>query len=188
MSARRRFVFCLLPVAVAIGSAVGCAALLGPRTIEVSEAQLRQSIARRFPVKNRYLELLDITVSAPRVKLLPETNRLATELEVNSSDRLFTTPFKGSLAINHGLRFEPSDNTVRLANVQVERFELDGIPSGLRNQLNRIGSFLAEELLQDHVIHTLTPDDLKAAQGRGYQPGELKVTARGIALTLDPVK
>jgi hypothetical protein len=38
------------------------------------------------------------------------------------------------------------------------------------------------------VIHTLKPEDLKAAQGRGYAPGELKVTSRGITLTLNPLK
>jgi hypothetical protein len=183
MFTRRSFVSLLVAFAV-----VGCANLLGPRNIEVSEAELQQIIARQFPVKNRYLELLDITVSAPRVKLLPDTNRLATELEVNSSDRLFKTPFKGSLTMNHSLRFEPGDNSLRLADVRVERFQMDGMPSGLQGQMNRIGSFLAGELLQDHVIHTLKPEDLKAAQGRGYAPGELKVTSRGITLTLNPVK
>ena len=167
---------------------VGCAAVLGPRTIEVSEAQLQQHLAKRFPFSNRYLELLDITVSSPRLTLLPELNRIATELDISASDRLLRTPFKGSLALNYGLRFEPGDNTIRLDNVRVERFAIDGAPGAFHTQLSRMGALLAEQLMDNQVIHTLKPEDVQRVQGRGYQPGELKVTSRGIALTLNPIR
>ena len=42
--------------------------------------------------------------------------------------------------------------------------------------------------MDNQVIHTLKPEDVQRVQGRGYQPGELKVTSRGIALTLNPIR
>ena len=42
----------------------GCAALFGPRDVQVSQAQLQQAVERRFPLERRYLELLDVTVAA----------------------------------------------------------------------------------------------------------------------------
>jgi len=175
-----------LPVSAMLLSA--CAALFGPRTIEVSEAQLQQHIAARFPYDSRFLELLDMTVSTPRVTLLPDSNRIATELDVSVSDRFLRSALKGTLALNYGVRYEPRDHTVRLAHVRVEGFRIDGAPTVLQGQLNRIGALIAEQLLHDQVIHTLNADDMQALQGRGYRPGELKVNSRGIALTLVPAE
>jgi hypothetical protein len=166
----------------------GCAGVFGPRQIEVSESQLQQQIAKRFPYNNRYLELFDVTVSAPRVKLLADANRVATLVDITATDRLTRKPLKGSLDMNYALRFEPSDNSIRFAQVRVERFGIDGAPEVLQGQVNRLGALIAEQLLDDHVLHTLKPDDVKTAEGRGYKPGELKVTPRGIVLTLEPVK
>lgn len=164
----------------------GCAAVLGPRNIEVSQQRLQELVARRFPVTRRYLELFDVTVSTPHLTLLPEANRIATQLDVSATDRLLRRPMNGSMDLDYALRFEPADNTVRLADVRVASFLLGDAPSPLQNQLNRIGRLLAEEMLDGQVVHTLRPEDVKNAQGRGYQPGELKVTSRGLMLTLNP--
>ena len=164
-----------------------CAAVLGPRNIEVSQQRLQELVARRFPVNKRYLELFDVTISTPRLTLLPEANRIATQLDVTAIDRLLRRPMNGSMDLNYALRFEPADNTVRLADVRVDSFQIGDAPGPLQNQLNRIGRLLAEEMLDGEVVHTLRPEDVKNAQGRGYQPGELKVTPRGLVLTLNPI-
>ena len=164
-----------------------CAAVLGPRNIEVSQQRLQELVARRFPVNKRYLELFDVTISTPRLTLLPEANRIATQLDVTATDRLLRRPMNGSMDLNYALRFEPADNTVRLADVRVDSFQIGDAPGPLQNQLNRIGRLLAEEMLDGEVVHTLRPEDVKNAQGRGYQPGELKVTPRGLVLTLNPI-
>ena len=78
----------------------GCAALLGPRTVEIPEARLQQVLARQFPLRSRVLELFDINVAAPRLTLLPETNRVATEFDLAIGDRLLKTPYQGTLALS----------------------------------------------------------------------------------------
>ena len=164
----------------------GCAAVLGPRNIEVSQQRLQELVARRFPVNKRYLELFDVSIGTPRLTLLPEDNRIATQFDVTATDRLLRRPMNGSMDLNYALRFEPADNTVRLADVRVDSFLLGDVPGPLQNQLNRIGRLLAEEMLDGEVVHTLKPEDVKNAQGRGYRPGDLKVTSRGLLLTLNP--
>lgn len=164
----------------------GCAALMDPRDVEVSQAQLQQAVERRFPIERRYLELLDVMVAAPRVLLRPEVNRLATEFEVLVSDRVFHGQHRGTIALNYGLRFEPSDNSVRLTNVRVDRFEIDGAPALLRQQLDRLGVQLAEQTLNERPIYTLRPKDVEAVQGRGYRPGDIRVTSTGLVIALLP--
>lgn len=185
MAGRRRWMVGSV-VALAAALVAGCAALMGPRDVEVSQAQLQQAVDRRFPIERHYLELLDVTVAAPRVLLRPEVNRLATEFEVLVSDRVFHGQHRGTIALNYGLRFEPSDNSVRLTNVRVDRFEIEGASAVLRQQLDRLGVQLAEQTLNERPVYTLRPKDVEAVQGRGYRPGEIRVTPTGLVLTLLP--
>jgi hypothetical protein len=166
----------------------GCAALLGPRTVEIPEARLQQALARQFPLRSRVLELFDINVAAPRLTLLPDANRVATEFDLAIGDRLLKTPYQGTLALSYGLRYEGSDHTVRLSDLRIERAELReaGALPGVSRQLDRIGAAVAEKLLDDPVVYTLTTRDLEAVQGRGYQPSDIRVTPRGLTVTLIP--
>ena len=164
----------------------GCAALLGPRTLSVPQAQLQERIDREFPLDNRFLELLDVHVAAPRLTLLPAVNRLATECDISVGDRIFKVAHRGTIAMSYGVRFEASDNTVRLMDVKVERISIDGTPS-LQRELDRLGVQIAERALNDRTIYTLRPKDIEIAQGHGYRPSELRVTGAGLSITLVPI-
>lgn len=167
----------------------GCAALApGPRTIEISEAKLVELISRQFPFNSRYLELFDVSLSAPQVRLMPAENRIGTAFSYSLGSLLLgARPFQGRLDLSYGLRFEPADNTVRLSQVRVEGFDVPGVPPLYASRANRLGAVLAESLLQDMMIYRLKPEDLQAARGWGYQPGALNVLPGGLRLQLDPV-
>ena len=179
----------VLPALLA-GAAVlaGCAAVFGPRTVEVPQAELEQMLARRFPMTQRVLEIFDVTVSAPRLRLLPESNRVATDFDVGSTDRLLRAQHRGALSLSFGLRFEAADNTLRVTQVRVERVQIDAAPGPLQRHLERLGTLVAEQSLDDQVIHRLRPKDVEAVQGRGYRPSELRVTPRGLLVTLLPIE
>lgn len=168
----------------------GCAALQpGPRTIQISEAKLVEIISTQFPFNSRYLELFDVSLASPRVRLIPAENRIGTELGYSlGSFLLGSRDHQGQLKLSYGLRFEPSDNSVRLSQVRVEDFEVPGVPSAYASRASRLGALLAENLLKDLVIHRLKPEDLQAARGWGYQPGALSVVPGGLRLQLDPVQ
>lgn len=168
----------------------GCAALQpGPRTIEISEAKLVEIISSQFPFSSRYLELFDVSLSAPRVRLIPAENRIGTAFSYSlGSFLLGSRDHQGQLKLSYGLRFEPSDHTVRLSQVRVEDFEVPGVPSAYASRASRLGALLAENLLKDLVIHRLKPEDLELARGWGYQPGALSVQPGGLRLQLDPVR
>jgi len=99
----------------------------------------------------------------------------------------FSARMAGSLLVSEGLRFEPSDHTIRLVDVRVERFVIDGLPSSWQRQLDRLGKPLARGLLEDQVLYTLRPKDVAGLEGRGLRPGDLRVTATGLEITLRPV-
>jgi hypothetical protein len=168
----------------------GCAFLQpGQRTIDISEARLVELISGQFPFNNRYLELFDVSLASPRVRLIPAENRIGTELGYKLGSLLLgSREYQGRLNLSYGLRFESSDNTVRLSQVRVEDFEVPGVPQAFASRANRLGALLAENLLKDFVIHRLKPEDLEIARGWGYQPGLLNVVPGGLRLQLDPVQ
>jgi hypothetical protein len=161
-----------------------CAWLTTPSRVEISQERLQALVAQRFPVDRRVLDAIDLTVDSPRVLLQPERNRIAVELALRAN----TGPGRlaGSLLVSEALRFEPSDNTVRLVDVEVERFAIDGLPSAWQRQLDRFGRPLAKALLEDQVLYTLRPKDVAALAGRGVRPGDLRVTRTGVEITLAP--
>jgi hypothetical protein len=167
----------------------GCAAVAPPpRTVELSEARLVQLLARRFPVDHRYMELLDVTLSQPRLSLLPEDNRLRTALHyVLGPVVAGTRKVEGELVLTYGLRYEPSDRTLRVKEVQVERFDVPGLPERAA-RLSRLGSAVTETLLDDAVIHRFSAEDLSAGAGWAYEPGQPQVVPGGLRLRLTPVR
>ena len=189
---RRAFLTTLLISAFALLSS--CATLPPPpKTISVTEARLAQLISSQFPFNSEMLEVLDVIVSAPRIILDPVNNRINTVLDIsvagNSILGLFTDKqYKGVLDLSYGLRFEPRDATVRLADVRVRRLDVDGTPSAMRRPIEKLGAPLAQKLLKDYVLYKVRAEDLSATQGWGYKPGTFRVEPTGLSITLDPVE
>ena len=178
-----RAAFAALCAAIALSA---CATRV-PNTVEVPQARLQELIARRFPIDKRVLDAIDVTVDSPRLALQPESNRISIELALRAEGGgAIAARAVGSLVVSEGLRYEASDNTVRLVDVRVERFTIDGLPGNWQRQLDRLGKPLAKALLEDQVLYTLRPKDVAVLEGRGVRPGDLRVTATGLSITLLP--
>jgi len=175
----------VLLVAVCVVS--GCAGLGLPQSVLLGEGEIASLLAREFPRQHRVLDLLDVTVTAPRVRLLPERNRIATDLDFSAAERFTGRPLRGSLGLDYALRFEPSDATVRLSQVHVERVHLDAGGSRLPLSAQRVGGYLAERLLDEAVIWRAKPEQLQLMRTLGFNSGVVNVTARGVEIALAPV-
>ena len=161
----------------------------GPRQVDISESRLLAMVAKQFPVKKKYLELFEVSLSEPSLRLMPEANRIGTRLNYAASTVLNSkNPWSGQMELSYGLRYQASDLTVRLDQVRMEGFLVDGVPSSYAQQLRGAGTQIAETMLQDLVVHQFKPEDLRTVEGLGYQPGTRKVVPGGLRLQLDPVK
>ena len=175
-------------VAAAVLILPGCAQFAGPRVITLSEADLVRLLDKQFPFERRFLEVLEVHVAAPRLTLLPQANRIAAVLELQTNDRLGGRSYRGRLAMDYALRYDEASQAVRLAQVKVDRIEFDAIPAALQPAIDRLGPLLAEQLLKDQPIYRFKPEDLRNAQGLGYTPSAVTVTARGVEITLAPLR
>jgi len=162
----------------------GCAGLGGPRNVNLSQEQLQAHIDRQFPRQQRLLELIDINVARPILRLMPERNRIATDLDLSATERLSGRTVRGSLALDYALRYEPSDGSVRLAQVHVQEARLDLGNGPLAPSSARVGALLAERLLDDFALYRADPKRLELLQRAGVTAADIVVTARGIEIRL----
>jgi hypothetical protein len=160
--------------------------MIGPRTIEVPKEELLSKLGQRFPVTQRVMNLLDISVSAPSLDLLPDTNRVAASIPLVAHEMLGGRDHPGRIKLSFGLRYEPQDLSVRLTGVKIEQVDIEGLPALFQQGLTRLGAAVAEERLQDQAVHHFKPDDLRSADRMGYEVGEIRVTATGLAIKLTP--
>ena len=158
----------------------GCAGFGGPRNVSLSLEQLQAQLERQFPRQQRLLEVIDLTIARPALRLLPERNRVATDLDLSATERLSGRTVRGSLSLDYCLRYETSDGSVRLSQVRVQEVKLDLGSGPLSPSAARIGSLLAERLLDDFAIYRVDAERLKLIQTLGISTADMVVTARGI--------
>lgn len=164
-----------------------CATLLGPRNVEIPLARLQETIANRFPFNNRYLELLDIRLTNPQVSLQPDSNRIMTSMDAAIAPPFMNRSWNGNFAVSGQLRFDPSRNALVLAEPRVETFNVSGLDPLYANQIRRIGSLIAEQLLKDAPLYTFRPDELRYA-GTRFSPTQILTRPNGLVVTFEPAR
>lgn len=152
----------------------------------VPTAKLEQALAQRFPLRLPVGGLVDISVQSPHLRLLPAQNRLGADMVVGAAGQALRRAYTGTFDLDFALRYEASDRSVRAHQVRVNALQFDGLgpqPSAL---LAAYGPALAEQALQDAVLHTFKPQDLALPDGMGLQPGSITVTAQGLLIGFVP--
>ena len=180
----KRRLLLTLPVWLALGGAA-CSALPkagGQPSLTVSAEQLQQAVARRFPLHYPLGGLLDLDVQAPRLRLLPELNRLGTEMVVQAAGPALKHSYTGAFDLDFALRYEASDQSIRAHQLRVNSLRFSDLPPGPSELLNAYGPALAEQSLQEVVLHRLRPQDLALPEAMGLQPGSITVTPRGLVI------
>lgn len=190
-AARRRLVSGAVHVGglVALAGAAGCAGVFGPPgRITFTADEIARLLDRRFPQERRVLEVLDATLGAPRVRLLPDRNRLAAVLDLAVRERLLGGRWAGTLSFDTALRWEPRDGTLRLAQARVADLRLaGGAADGAQTPAGRLGAALVERVLDDLVLYTLPAERAGTLRAAGVAPSAVAVTARGVEITLSPL-
>ena len=182
-SMKRRLLL-TLATALALGG-TACSALPGSRSqpsYKVSIEQLQQAVTRRFPLRYPLAGLVELNVQAPRLRLLPEVNRLGTELTVEAAGPALRRAYTGVFDLEFALRYETGDQTIRAHQLRVNSLRFPGLPQGAAEILSGYGPALAEQSLREVVVHQLRPQDLTLADTMGFQPGNITVTAEGLTI------
>lgn len=167
----------------------GCAGMPGGlNNFEITRDQISKALAGQFPVQRRMMDIFDVSLSLPRLTLNTEKNRLDTEFDVAAVETLFTRKvFRGALGFGSGVRYEPVDHSVRLANVSLNRFAVPGVPEQVATSLQQVARVVAETLLQSLTIYRMPQGVARLIDTLGTAPSELKVTTTGVAVAFKQI-
>jgi hypothetical protein len=148
----------------------------------VSAEQLQQMVAQRFPLRYPLAGLLNMDVQAPALRLMPALNRLSAEMAVEGAGLALARRPKGTLEVGFALRYQASDRTVRAHKLRLKRLQIADLPPLTSELLNAYAPTLAEQTLQEVVLHQLQPKDLTTADNLGLQPSTITVTDSGLVI------
>ena len=162
-------------------AATACASAAGP-SYRVSAEQLQEVLAQRFPLRYEVRGLFDFNVQAPRLRLLPQLNRIASAMAIEAAGPALRRSYAGEFDLDFGLRYEPSDQSIRAHSLRVHSLRLPGLPPQAAAVVEGYGSALAQQAFLEVVLHRLRPRDLALADAMGLQPGAITVTPQGLVV------
>lgn len=180
---RRRFLLSSLVSTTLLSTACSGKAL--PRNVIVSAEKLQQAVDQRFPRPYPVAGLLQLQLQAPQLQLLPQVDLIKAQFIANLSGPVLKQGYDGRMEADFGLRYEPSDRTVRAQRVKVHSLALDGLPPALTEMLNTYGSSIAEQALGDMVLYQMQEKDTALMDSLDLQPGVMRVTTQGLEIALD---
>jgi hypothetical protein len=172
---------------VLLACGAGCAGLGGPPTVRLSAQEIEALLARRFPLERRLLEVFDLTLATPRIRLLPERNRIAASLDLDARERVLGSQWAGRLDFDAALRWEAQDRSIRLTQARVQDFTLDRRAGAVRSGAERLGGALVERVIDELPVYTLDAERAQRLRAAGYVPAGVEVTARGVEVTFERV-
>jgi hypothetical protein len=183
---RRRFG----QAALALGASAflaSCASVIGPRRVELTEARLQAGLERRFPLRNRMLELFDIQFTGPQLAILPERDRVGLTLAVSVAPPFLRQSWSGTMGLSGRLVLDPARNAVFLTDTHVDRFEVQGIAADRSRDLGHAADLLVNQLLRDTPVYSFRTEDLRYA-GVQFVPTRLETGPGALFVTLEPVR
>lgn len=173
---KRRVVF------AALGLALGLSNAGGQPSYKISAEQLQQAVKQRFPVRYQVEGLFNFDVREPRLRLVPEENRIASEMQVDIAGPALRRSYTGSLDLDFELRYESMDQSIRAHRLRVHSLRVSGMPQRTAELIEAYGPKLAEEALHEVVLHRLRPQDLALADVMGLAPSTITVTSQGLTV------
>ncbi len=177
----------MLFVYTAVFWLAGCASMAGPREVEIPLARLQEALARKFPISQRYLGLVDIAATNPRVQVQVESNRLVATVDAAITPVFKPRQLSGSFTISGIPAIDAQRHMVVLHEPRTEKLTLDGVDPLLTSQLAKVSDLLAQRLLSDVALHTFDPAQFRHA-GVQYYPTRIRATPQGLVVTFEPVK
>ncbi len=162
---KRRIVITLLSIA-ALG---GCALFLAQRhgdklSIELTEQELQTRLAARFPIQNCSLVIVCLDITSPKLKLVEDSDRVS--LSADLAATVVQRRYVGGLAFSGKVFYVAESGEFFLDDVEIHRFDLEGVPTQYTEMLRSRGPSLLRGVLANKPIYTLKNDNAQQRLAR----------------------
>ena len=131
--------------------------------VTITQTQIDDALKARFPVSKTYLLIFRITYSNPKVRLLPDTNRIEIGLDAELNIKLPKEPktLGGTALVTSGITYRSESHQFFLSEPEINKLTIQGIPQEHLDKATQLASTAAREFLQERSIYTLKATDAK---------------------------
>lgn len=164
---------------------VGCATVMGDRTVNVTGAQIQEKLNEKLSIPFSLLKVFDVRLSNALVTFDQTTGRMHTMMDADLSSALLKQPSSGKLGLSGKLRFDAATSSVVLDEPAIEQINLGSASQQYNELLNALAKAVGKEMLKGLTLYKVKPEDLKVG-GTQYQPKDMVVTDRGLQIKLSP--
>ncbi|WP_170845063.1 DUF1439 domain-containing protein [Chitinasiproducens palmae] len=154
-----------------------------PQQYTFSRAQLQRAVERKFPYRQQVAQIADLTLTDPRLTLLPDNNRLAIDVAARVATALLAQPAAGALRLSATPAYDADARAIVLRNAAVDRIDMGDYAGPYTGQINTAIASLVQSLLENYPVHTFKPEELSFA-GVHYRPGTMTVLRDGVRVTI----
>ncbi len=166
----------------------GCAGFDASTTVTLRADEVQALVQKSFPRERRLLDVVDVTIAAPHTRLLTDSNRIGAVLDVQARERVLGGSWAGGLDFDAALRWDATEQAVRLTQVRVQDLVLTSAGNAPRSSTERLSAAVAERMLEGSSLYRLSPERAAQLQQKGYAPSAVTVTSRGVEITFEAVK
>jgi hypothetical protein len=152
----------------------------------ISREQLQRVLGQRFPLRYSMPGVLELEISEPHLRFLPEQNRLGSELMIDAAGPALARSHSGSVAMDFALRYEASDMSIRAHRIRVQSVRLSGLPRDAAALIDAYVRAAAERALLEVVLHQVRASDLALPNTMGFEPASITVESEGLAIGFVP--
>jgi hypothetical protein len=164
-----------------------CNAIIGAHDINYPLSKLQASLDKKFPLNNRYLELLDVQLNRPALSLMPAQGRIACTLQFSVGPLLLGKKWQGAVNISAVPGIDMQQSAIVLDDLRIEQIQMDGINDSAAPQLRKALNFMVEQRLQHLAIHHFQPEDFSYA-GIRFVPTKITPTENSLVVSFEPAK
>jgi hypothetical protein len=136
--------------------------------VVITQSQIDDALKVRFPMSETYLLMFRVTFSHPKVRLLPDTNRIEIDLDAELNNKLASqqTNLGGTAVVVTGITYRDETHQFFLVEPEIKQLVLQGISQEYLDKVAQFASNAARDYLPRLPIYTLEARDLNSSARR----------------------
>jgi hypothetical protein len=153
---------------------------------KIPASQLLEALSARFPLRFAAPGFMELQVSAPALLLLAARNKLGATLQLDAGGPALREKVRGEVDVLFGLRYEPTDRTVRTREPEAQGVRLPGLSPQTAEAIANVTRALLSGIPGEVVLHRFTDRELALPDTMGFEPGNLAVLEDGVDIEFVP--
>ena len=154
--------------------------------ITFSLAQIQALVDAHFPMDEGVTGVIDLQLQAPRLRLLPEINRLGALQQARLRAPPSTQWLDARFDLQFALYYDATEHALYATTLKLRDMQLGGLQGQAVDLMRQYADGWLQRSLVEVALYRLTESDQARMKLLGVEPGPITVTPAGVRVALVP--